>query len=150
MEKTCACCKRRFIPYLAISNQRYCSMPECQRARKRKWQREKLAKDGDYRENQAAAQREWRSRNRDYWREYRKRNPGYTERNRLRQRERNRRRRSRSGIANMDALRAENIISSGRYRLVPLCNEMIANMDELIVEIDVISRSCSMRLQSCP
>ncbi len=150
MEKTCACCKRRFIPHPAVRNQQYCSKDECQKTRKGKWQRGKLAKDKDYRANQAAAQREWRGRNGDYWREYRKRNPAYTEGNRIRQRERNRCRRSVAVIANIDELRAENIITSGRYRLMPLCNQMIANMDELIVEISVISRGCALGVQSGP
>ena len=56
-------------------------------------------------------------------------------------------RRSMHGIAKMDALRAENIITSGRYRLVPLCSDMIAKMDALIVEIDVVSKGCSIGLQ---
>jgi hypothetical protein len=106
-----------------------------------------LAKDSDYRQNQAAAQREWRSRNGDYWREYRKRNPAYTEGNRIRQRERNRRRRSGAGIAKMDELKGKSGIRPGRYRLVPLCNPGVAKMDELIVEIGVIARGCSMRGQ---
>jgi hypothetical protein len=144
MEKTCACCKRGFIPRSAVRNQQYCSEPECQKTRKRKWQREKLAKDSAYRENQAAAQREWCSRNKGYWKEYRRRNPAYTERNRIRQRERNRLRLSRLGIAKMDERRGENVIPSGRYRLVPLCNGVIAKMDALIVQIDVVSRGCSM------
>ena len=57
--------------------------------RKRKWQKEKLATDSDYREAQAKAQKEWSSKNKDYWKEYRKRNPAYTERNRKKQRQRN-------------------------------------------------------------
>lgn len=89
MEKRCECCKRRFIPRPAVRHQEYCSNPECQKARKRAWQKEKLASDSDYRANQAEAQRQWRSRNRDYWRRYRRRNPTYTEGNRIRQRERN-------------------------------------------------------------
>jgi hypothetical protein len=147
MEKTCVCCKRKFVPHSRLCNQQYCSRSECQRARKRKWQREKLAKDSAYRDNQAAAQREWCSRNKGYWREYRRRNPVYTERNRIGQRERNRLRRSGPEIAKMDASGAEHIISSGRYRLVPLCNGVIAKMDALIVEIDVVSRGCSMGVQ---
>jgi len=147
MEKTCACCERRFIPHPAVRHQRYCGDPECQKARKRKWQREKLAKDSDYRQNQAAAQRRWCSRNRDYWREYRERNPAYTEGNRMGQRERNRRRRSGSGIAKMDELSGKNVITSGRYRLVPFCNQGIAKMDELIVEIGVISRGCGLGVE---
>jgi hypothetical protein len=74
-----------------------------------------LANDRDYRDNQAEAQRQWRSRNKDYWDQYRKQNPAYTERNRMAQKERNRRRRSGAGIA---------------------------KMDELIVELGVISRGC--------
>jgi hypothetical protein len=147
MEKMCACCKRIFIPRPTVHNQQYCSDSECQKMRKRKWQKEKLANDREYRDNQAAAQKEWCSRNKGYWKEYRKRNPGYAERNRILQRERNQRRRSKSQIAKMDASGAENIISSGCYRLMPLCNGVIAKMDELIVKIDVISSGCSIAVQ---
>ena len=69
MEKVCECCKRRFIPHPAVRHQEYCSDPECQKTRKRKWQKEKLSRDRDYRANQADAQRQWRSRNKGYWRE---------------------------------------------------------------------------------
>jgi len=144
MEKRCESCERRFIPHPAVAHQEYCSAPECQKTRKRKWQKEKLANDSDYRANQAEAQKQWRSRNRDYWRQYRKRNPAYTEKNRIRQRERNRGRRSGAGIAKMDELRGKTVIPSGRYRLVPFCNLGIAKMDELIVEIGVISGDCRL------
>jgi hypothetical protein len=144
MEKTCQCCKKLFYPHPAVPDQRYCSERECQKARKRKWQKEKLARDSDYRDNQASAQRQWRSRNKDYWKRYREKNPAYTERNRVAQQERNRRRRSGTEIAKMDELKEETLIPSGRYRLVPFCNEGIAKMDELIVELGVISRSCGV------
>ena len=147
MEKTCLCCKNPFYPHPAVRDQRYCSEPGCQKTRKRKWQKEKLANDSDYRANQAEAQRQWRSRNKDYWKQYRRRNRAYTERNRIRQRERNRGRRSGSEIAKMDELKEKNIITSGHYRLVPLCNPGVAKMDELIVEIVVIARGCSMGVQ---
>jgi hypothetical protein len=139
MEKTCLCCKRGFKAHPAVRDQRYCSDPDCQKARKRKWQKEKLTRDSDYRANQAEAQRQWRGRNKDYWKEYRRKNPTYTETNRIRQRERNRGRRSGEGIAKMDELKGKTVIPSGRYRLVPLCNLGIAKMDELIVELGVIS-----------
>jgi len=147
MEKTCLCCKKRFYPHPAVRDQRYCSEPGCQKTRKRKWQKEKLANDSDYRANQAEAQRQWRSRNKDYWKQYRKRNPAYMERNRMGQKERNRRRRSGSGIAKMDELTGKSVIRSGRYRLIPLCNPEIANMDELIVEIGIISDGCNVEGQ---
>jgi hypothetical protein len=146
MEKTCLCCKRRFIPHPAVRHQRYCSDPECQKARKREWQKEKLARDSDYRANQAEAQRQWRRRNKDYWKEYRKKNPAYTERNRMGQRERNRKRQSGPEIAKMDEPKGETLIPSGRYRLVPLCNIGIAKMDELIVELGVISTGCGVEM----
>ena len=63
------------------------------------------------------------------------------------QKERNRRRRSGAGIAKMDEFKEKTVIRSGRYRLVPLCNPEIAKMDELIVELNVISRGCSMGVQ---
>ena len=147
MEKSCLCCKKRFKPHPAVSHQEDCSDPECQKTRKRRWQKEKLANDSDYRANQAEAQKQWRSRNRDYWRQYRERNPAYTEKNRIGQRERNRRRRLGSGIAKMDELRGETVIPSGRYRLVPFCNLAIAKMDELIVELGVISGDCRLGVE---
>lgn len=144
MEKPCLCCQRRFSPHPAVRDQQYCRDPECQKARKRKWQKEKLSGDGDYRANQAEAQRQWRRRNKDYWREYRRENPGYAERNRLGQKERNRRRRSGGGVAKMDELQGKTVIRSGRYRLVLLGAPEIAKMDELIVELGVISGECAL------
>ncbi len=49
MEKTCLCCKTRFIPHPAVRDKGYCSNLECQKERKRNWQKEKLARDSDYR-----------------------------------------------------------------------------------------------------
>jgi len=49
MERTCVCCGEMFKPHPAVKHQRYCSGRECQRARRRWWQREKLATDEAYR-----------------------------------------------------------------------------------------------------
>ena len=146
MEKSCLCCKKRFKPHPAVPDQEYCSDSECQKTRKRKWQKEKLANDSDYRANQAEAQKQWRSRNRDYWKRYREKHPAYTESNRIGQRERNRRRRLGKEIAKMDELKGKPLVPSGRYRLVPFCNQGIAKMDELIVELGVISRGCGVEV----
>ena len=135
MEKTCACCNKTFIPLPTVRNQQYCSEAQCQKTRKKRWQKIKLVTDNGYRENQSDARKEWGKKNGDYWKKYRERNPAYTARNRLLQRERNRRKRGPSVIAKMDELTPRKTIASGRYRLVPV----IANMDELIVEIGVIS-----------
>lgn len=84
--KRCACCGKPFQPRPQVPNQAYCSSPECQRARKRHWQQDKLQNDPDYRGNQRDAQRAWQERNPDYWRSYRDTHPEYAERNRNRQR----------------------------------------------------------------
>jgi hypothetical protein len=49
--------RKEVFPHPAVLNQQYCGSADCQKARKRKWQKEKLARDPDYRENQAAAQK---------------------------------------------------------------------------------------------
>ena len=92
-KRRCAACGCLFEPRRNVPHQRYCSKRACQRTRRRRWQRQKLKADADYRANQAAAQRRWRERHPAYWRDYRQRHPDSTARNREQQRERNRRRR---------------------------------------------------------
>ena len=116
--RKCKHCQQLFCPWPQNPDQQYCSERECQRARKRIWQKTKLLSDPDYHANQSAAKSSWRENNPDYWRKYREKNLGYVERNRERQRERNRRRRrqdiSQMPIAKMDALIVEiNVVSGG-------------------------------------
>lgn len=144
MEKRrCKNCGCLFEPSPKHPNQKYCTRKKCQRARKNKWQREKLAQDKDYRDNQADCQARWRAKNPDYWKRYRIRNPEYTKRNREKQRERNRSRRVTNSIlnpiANMDVVKSKNHGFTGRYKLIPMDGQMIANMDALIVEINAIT-----------
>ena len=82
MIKRCACCGNSFEPRPQVPDQAYCSSPDCQRARKRQWQRAKLQSDSDYRINQRAAQQAWSQRNPDYWRNYRDARPEYEHHNR--------------------------------------------------------------------
>jgi len=155
MNRTCICCGKKFKPYPTVPRQRYCSDPLCQKTRHRQWQKEKIASDGDYRENQARAMKEWIRRNPDYWRDYRQRNPAYTERNRALQRERNRRKRQdrgdgHAGIAKMGELTHGYPVNSGSYRLVPVSNDGVAKMDPLIVKLEVISTGYAMGAQQGP
>ncbi len=143
--KQCAACGDRFTPRWNVPDQEYCSKPECQRERRRRWQREKLKQDPDYRANQAAAQRSWRKRNPEYWRKYRQTHPEYTARNRIQQRERNRHRGqvatgpSPSTIAKMDEYPDKSPIASGTYRLIPVTGPGIAKMDAYLVKMHVLS-----------
>ena len=68
MTRHCSCCGKPFEPHPQVPGQSFCSAPDCQRARKRQWQRAKLLSDSDYRINQRAAQQAWSQRNPDYWR----------------------------------------------------------------------------------
>jgi len=144
-KRRCVACGCLFEPRRNVPHQRYCSRPECQRARRRCWQREKLAADADYRVNQAAAQRRWAERHPEYWRHYRRRHPEYTERNRTQQRERNRQRRlvaaaaAASRIANMDVYEAEKPVVSGLYRLIPVSGASVAKMDAYVVKMQVVA-----------
>ena len=72
----CINCGSLFTPLAQVPNQTFCSKSECQKARRRKWQKEKLRSDFDYRENQARAQKKWTDKNPDYWRDHRQSNSG--------------------------------------------------------------------------
>lgn len=70
MTHRCACCGKPFAPRPQVPDQAYYFAPDCQRARKRQWQRAKRQSDPDYRIDQRAAQQAWAQRNPDYWRNY--------------------------------------------------------------------------------
>jgi len=143
--RRCAGCGQAFRPRSQVPQQRYCSTTVCQRERRRNWQQAKRASDGDYRENQARAQRAWAQNHREYWREYRRTHPQYSEINReaARRRQRDRRRRAASRdsprFAKMDASMADSPVPSGTYRLVPAAAAEFAKMDAWMVEITVVS-----------
>ena len=145
----CLACGRTFQPRAQNPRQQYCSNPACQRERRRRWQRERLRADPDYRDNQARAQQRWRSRHPGYWREYRRRHPEYVEGNRSAQRRRNRRRgvpESPAGVsANMDASAGISPVPSGTYRLQAVDASGLAKMDAWTVRIAVLSEACAIR-----
>lgn len=156
MEKRrCKHCGSIFHPSPRVGDrQGYCSRKTCQRVRKRLWTRNKLRRDKAYRQNQVHAQKAWRQRNPDYWRQYRQKNSEYAERNREAQRERNRQRKAKKSsdfamIAKMDAIGGKKDVISGIYRLLPLKDEKIANMDSIIVEIRSISGGYSQLGPDC-
>lgn len=137
-------CQKRIYPRPQNPNQKYCPDPECQKARKRAWQRQKMQTDPEYRENKQDAGRRWRENNPDYQREYRERNQKYTERNREQQRVRNRQRKNHASpdsIVKMDASNQISCITPGCYELRRIVDGQIVKMDASMVEINVIS-SC--------
>lgn len=160
--RRCVCCGELFRPRSQVPGQTYCSAPDCQKTRRRNWQRTKRQSDPDYRENQARAQRAWAEANSGYWSEYRRTHPEYTERNCLASRRRRAERVAKmdaskvvspapSGayqaaptgapkFAKMDASKTLSPVPSGAYRMVPTGHEF-AKMDAWVAEIILISRT---------
>lgn len=130
----CCHCGRLYLRDPRVKNQRYCGAGVCQKARKAKWQRQKMAEDEIYRADQRESQKLWREQNPDYWRGYRKTHPEYVERNRLLQKVRDARAKSRL-LAKMDALTSEPVLISGTYYLVP----HLAKMDAFRQRVHLIT-----------
>jgi hypothetical protein len=129
----CVHCGRPFEPSPRVKNQRYCSDKDCQRARKREWQKEKLLSDPDYQANQRDCQKQWHQRHPGYYKQYRDDHPQREERNRLLQCYRNSRR-PHKVIAKMDASKAAQTQHPAVFYLLPL----IAQMDALAQKVIII------------
>lgn len=133
--RLCAACGCLFLARPQVPKQRYCSASSCQRERRRRWQKQHLRADTDYRDNQARARARWTQRHRGYWRSYRETHPAYEARNRLLQRARNDRRRA---IAKMYASAPKTPLPSGTYVLQRASEDGIAKMDVWKVQIVVL------------
>ena len=144
--KRCACCGQTFLPRPQAPNQTYCSLPECQRARKRQWQQSKLRTDPDYRGNQLDAQRAWFKRHPDYWRTYRDTHPEYAERNRDRQRVGGTG--NNGTLAKMDACRPTPL-APGLYRISPASGFDTSGDGILVVEIAPVCLDCPCKKDAC-
>ena len=147
MTRHCACCGEPFLPRPQVPDQAYCSAPDCQRARKRQWQRAKLQSDPDYRINQRAAQQAWSQRNADYWRNYRDARPDHAQRNRERQRSRDARARDRAreaDLAKMDVC----ILPTGLYRITQHPAFPRQNGDAWVVEITPVAVTCPRKMDA--
>lgn len=141
----CLHCRCLFVFNPRLKNQRYCGRSECQRVRKRLWQRQKMAADADYQQNQRAAQKLWQQEHPEYWRQYRERRPDYAENNRRLQRQRDHRR---GALAKMDASGRRNRIKAGTYYLLPESTDL-AKMDALAQKITLIPEPYRLPGGSC-
>ena len=147
MEKRrCAACRKLFHPRPQCPKQKFCSTAECQRERKRRWQKARRAADLDYRDNDVLANRQWRSQHPDYWRAYRSQHPQSMIRNRDKQRERDRavqlkapRPPPEPDLANEDASRPLFFVETGTYRMIPVTGDDLANEDACLVRIALLS-----------
>jgi len=135
----CAHCRCRFVADPRVKNQHCCGKIECQRARKRLWQRLKVANDPDYQADKVDSQRAWLSRNPSYWKNWRARHPKYVATNRMLQKDR--RTRHKSSVAKMDALEPLSTIKTGSYYLVSDRVESVAKMDASAQKVRLILMS---------
>lgn len=136
--KRCLACADIFQPSPRVPAQNYCSRVECQRERRKLWQKEKRLADPDYRENQLQCQRRWREAHPSYWHQYRADHPDYAERNRDLQRSRNASHRV-AKLAKMDAIQLPLTLPSGTYSLRPVGPAGVAKMDAWVVRIVVLT-----------
>jgi len=143
MEKlgVCVHCRKEYLRNPRVKHQEYCGSKVCQRARRRRWQREKLKGDDAYRENQARCQKQWQARNPGYYKYYRATHPEYEERNRSMQFLRDNRvksagDRSSAILAKMDSLLGPYYRRNGsRFKLYVQGAVNLAKMDALTVRL---------------
>lgn len=128
----CAHCSCLFSPDPRVKSQRYCGKIECQRARKRRWQKDKLLRDHAYKLDHRDSNEQWRNRNPDYWKRYRLSHPEYTSRNRELQKGRDRVR-----LAKMDASEPQSLVKQGAYYLIPGSADL-AKMDASVLKVHLI------------
>ncbi|WP_042427141.1 hypothetical protein [Comamonas granuli] len=140
MTRPCACCGNLFEPRPQVPNQAFCFSPDCQRARKRQWQRAKRQSDPDYRDNQRAAQQAWSQRNPDYWRSYRDAQPDYVQRNREQQKSRDQARND--DLAKMDVCD----LPPGLYRITRHPAFPRESGASWVVEITPVAVTCPRKM----
>ena len=135
--KECVHCGRNFKP--RVKGQEYCSKKNCQRARRALWQRNKMAKDQDYKDNKMAAQKDWLARHPGYYKDYRDKHPAYVKRNRLLQLKRNAKRRK-DGLSRLIAkldVWAGGFSSrkGGLFKVVPCGNSLVAKKNLSVIKL---------------
>jgi hypothetical protein len=138
--RACTHCGQSFDPRPQVPNQTYCSSPECQRARKVRWQQDKLRTDPDYRGNQRDAQRAWRDRNPDYYRSYRSANSGIEDATGTPEGAR-----KRDGLAKMDV----STLPAGLYRLRQVSTDFPVGIGEWLVKIIPVCPDCPCKKDVC-
>lgn len=136
-KKACNACGRLFEPRPQTPHQTYCTHPECQRERRRRWQQQTRQGDSDYRDNDIRSNKTWASENPEYWKRYRDENPAYAERNRNLQQQRNQKHRT-TLIANEDVSTQLTTLPSGRYRMAQILEDGMIGGRIWIVEITTL------------
>ena len=72
---TCINCGDEVIGNIYCKDQKYCTAPDCQKARKANWKKQRMKTDENFKKKQYESSIKWRKENSDYWKKYRKKNP---------------------------------------------------------------------------
>lgn len=147
-KQRCKNCRRWLDLNPHVKNHEYCNRKACQRARKRRWQQQKMSTDSDYRKNQKEAQINWREANPDYWRNYRRQHEKYRDRNRALQKKRDENRRARH-LAKMDASEHKIEIKQGGYFYILPASMDLAKMDASAQKVLLIPEGYKNYGRSC-
>lgn len=140
MNYVCIHCGKEFEPNPRVKNQKYCNNKECQKARRIRWYRGKIAHDQDYKDNQRRCKKEWLDRHKGYYRNYRKKHPEYVQRNKALQAIRDIKRRKKDKpsilLAKIDSLIRPYYSRKGSmFRLILQDNGLLAKIDSLRVKL---------------
>lgn len=145
----CQNCGREKPRNYRLTEQKYCADVECQQARRREYQKNRLQADALYRHQQVDCRRAWHIKRSlaGYQRAYRASHPDYVRNNRQQQRWRNPQRRSTAQtepprmIVKMNSCSS---IESGIYLLTPCQvnhpSEVIVKMNSCMVELSVFQQ----------
>jgi hypothetical protein len=126
--------------------QNYCCAKECQRVRKRVWDKKRYNSDRTYKYKRLSSQKIWRKKrpSHEYQKNYRNMHPEYVNRNRELQRNRNKKCKTPvqkdlgNMIVNTDALSTHPLID-GTYALMQLTKGgKIVNTDTLMVRMQIL------------
>jgi len=141
----CIHCGVGFTPAPQVPSQAYCSKTDCQKERRRQWQKNKLQSDPDYRDNQARAQKAWTDKNPNYWRKHREGSTNYG--NLLKSEQDSITPKRRNTSNKMDLLNKHQTIREalhdGVFRLKVLAEPDDVKMDVWIVELSSINEGSS-------
>jgi hypothetical protein len=126
--------------------QKYCSTKECQRARKREWDKERYNSDETYKHKRLSSQKIWRKirPSHEYQKNYRKMHPEYVNRNRELQRNRNEKRQESKQkdiegmIVNTDTLFTHPLIDVTYALMQVTKGGKIVNTDTLMVRMQIL------------
>jgi hypothetical protein len=141
----CLNCGNGFKPLPQVPNQSYCSKTNCQKERRRHWQKNKLQSDPDYRENQSRAQKAWTKKNPDYWRSYRQGKPDYADPRKSKRESASIEPRNTSVKMDSNTVKKilRNTLNDGVFRLKVLAEPDGVKMDVWIVELSSVDKSSS-------